>query len=726
MTAGRTYLSLALFGLSFALHAGAARADDSTELEALLEQKIVTSASKSAETTETAPATAFTVTADELRLYGLRSVAEAIRFLVPGAVMEETPGGSFGGRGVMMPFDFGSHVLVLVDGQSVNSELDGSSDMDLPLGVPIELVDHVEVVLGPGSVLYGSNAMFGVVNVVTKRAKDQRGLKLGADAEVSRRYRGAVIGGREFTLFDSTGEFVVGLEYITMHDPIEVDEQFVGNDVYTGMPLQTRADGSMNGVWGGTFTHNESRQFAGYARASLGDFAFALRLGREERNDPSQLFDFDAADTGFDNRWLSANLTYQKRLSTPLELRLRLYGDERRRDFIWRSSAPQYCLPGQLQGCVVDTRGGAESLGLEAQLRIDWVGGGSQSTLLGIDGRVRNNQYASDIIDTATGENPGTVAYWSKVEPVLAAYAQHVAELGPKVALNLGARLDAYPDTSIALSPRAALVYQAWSGASIKAIYSSAFQAPLTSVRAFAQPLLVIPAGELDNERVNSYELGYTQRLGTQVLSTNLFYSRWRQMVELVKLSESELNQAKVDGSVVAFVPNAYQYRNAAEIESYGISAYWEGTSLERRLRYGLSVTESYSRSQRESGDVRGLQGAPSLTTRAHVSYDFEGPWPSVALSALAMDSVLVYNVDEGGFSVPPTVDPRIVGLANVEGPFPGLAGLRYRLGVRAASSRSSANAIGTLKSATPENPEPVLFPLRPFTVLGGLEYSLD
>ena len=42
-------------------------------------------------------------------------------------------------------------------------------------GVPIDLVDHIEMVVGPGSVLYGSNAMMGVINVITKSATELRG-----------------------------------------------------------------------------------------------------------------------------------------------------------------------------------------------------------------------------------------------------------------------------------------------------------------------------------------------------------------------------------------------------------------------------------------------------------------------------------------------------------------------------------------------------------------------
>ena len=51
---------------------------------------------------------------------------------------------------------------------------------------------------------------------------------------------------------------------------------------------------------------------------------------------------------------------------------------------------------------------------------------------------------------------------------------------------------------------------------------------------------------------------------------------------------------------------------------------------------------------------------------------------------------------------------------------------MRYRLGLRAATSEESTVPIGTLKHATAESPEPVVYPLRTFTALGGLEYTFE
>src|SRR5437870_459893 len=61
----------------------------------------------------------------------------------------------------------------------------GTAYYEQGLALPLELVDHIELVLGPGSVLYGGNAMLGVINIVTKSSRAYRGLTLVAEGGVS-------------------------------------------------------------------------------------------------------------------------------------------------------------------------------------------------------------------------------------------------------------------------------------------------------------------------------------------------------------------------------------------------------------------------------------------------------------------------------------------------------------------------------------------------------------
>jgi len=149
-----------------------AAADDPSDLEALLAQPIVATASETAEDASTAPASTTTITAEDLRRYGIHSLDEAINYLSLGMITQNPLHSvDVGSRGVLLTADFGNHMLLLVNGHSMNEQWDGTAYFDRGAAIPFELIDRIELILGPGSVLYGSNAMLGVINIITKRAR---------------------------------------------------------------------------------------------------------------------------------------------------------------------------------------------------------------------------------------------------------------------------------------------------------------------------------------------------------------------------------------------------------------------------------------------------------------------------------------------------------------------------------------------------------------------------
>ena len=91
-------------------------------------------------------------------------------------------------------------ILLLIDGHAVNEALFGAARFGRGAGIPMEMVDHIEVILGPGSVLYGSSAMLGVINVVTKDARAFAGTHLVAESELLTSWRAMGSGGYEFPL----------------------------------------------------------------------------------------------------------------------------------------------------------------------------------------------------------------------------------------------------------------------------------------------------------------------------------------------------------------------------------------------------------------------------------------------------------------------------------------------------------------------------------------------
>src|SRR5689334_9169141 len=148
------FLPLVLGVLALPLVAAAEEPKDTSDLEGLLDTAVVSAPSKTAETTSIAPATSIVLTADDLRRHGIYTIDEAINFLGYGMVTERRFHTSeVGSRGVLLTSDFGGHVLLMVDGHVVNEQWGATAYFDRSTAIPLELIDHIELVLGPGSVL---------------------------------------------------------------------------------------------------------------------------------------------------------------------------------------------------------------------------------------------------------------------------------------------------------------------------------------------------------------------------------------------------------------------------------------------------------------------------------------------------------------------------------------------------------------------------------------------
>lgn len=117
-----------------------------------------------------APASVTVVTGEELRERPVRDLASAIEG-TPGV---QLTGIGLGRRGISIRGMQPNHSLVLVDGMRVSNSASAVAHSDYELGwVPAEAIERIEVVRGPMSSLYGSEALGGVVNIITRRATDE-------------------------------------------------------------------------------------------------------------------------------------------------------------------------------------------------------------------------------------------------------------------------------------------------------------------------------------------------------------------------------------------------------------------------------------------------------------------------------------------------------------------------------------------------------------------------
>ena len=80
---------------------------------------------------------------------------------------------------------FSKSMLVMVDGRSLYTPLFAGVYWALQDGILLEDVERVEVIRGPGGTIWGANAVTGVINIITKRAKDTHGTLASVEAEAS-------------------------------------------------------------------------------------------------------------------------------------------------------------------------------------------------------------------------------------------------------------------------------------------------------------------------------------------------------------------------------------------------------------------------------------------------------------------------------------------------------------------------------------------------------------
>jgi outer membrane receptor for ferrienterochelin and colicins len=727
-------MSSARLSLTFALcaifSASAARADDEEDLAGLLDEHVVSGASKTEELAKDAPATTSVITAEDMRRYGIRSIAGAINFLGMGLITQNPLHSvEIGGRGVLLTSDFGNHVLLVVDGHVYNEPWDGTAYFEQGAGIPLELIDHIELVLGPGAVLYGGNAMIGVVNVVTKRAAAYKGLHFVAEgglspqqgtsgsftsfapADLGGSYRLGTGIGHEFSLFGQHAEIVAQAEVYGQNGP----------SFLWGPQTATNDDGSPRnfgprtplGQWGGRISSQYTTTVPTlYSRLHIGDLAIMFRAESYHRRTP--VAGFDQQNTDFDeprsferDRFVSIDAQYKKRIGERLHLSVRGYADAY--DYLQHTynSDPNVCAVPSTGPCLFRGKGHSRWMGSEIQGQYDWIGGDRLTTLLGVNGTIRNIGGETDSIEANTNTLLHVDGDKTLTEFVWAAYLQQRWNPVSFLHLNAGARYDADPRGGDRMSPRAATALDVWQGGVLKLSYAEAFRAP-TFFEAFYESPNQRPNPSIKSESVRGAETSIEQRFGRHKILFGVFRTWWSDMLSIRPIEDG-----------------VYQYENVSRIDNYGYNARAEGAF--GSFRYGASITGAYTRRTTPDGSEP-LPASPQLFGNVRAAYVLPGELPTVALAASFVGKSPADRVLDGNFNpapyAPASVDLRLTLSQRV----PGVEGLSYRIGASFHTGTVTPYVAGPTQgydAADPNRGPAELTPIVRFTTFGTLQYDL-
>jgi outer membrane receptor for ferrienterochelin and colicins len=461
--------------------------------------------------------------------------------------------------------DFNDRMLVLVDGHRVNNNFNDGAFIDTAFLLDLDLVDRVEVIRGPGSVLYGNNAFFGVINVVPRQGKQVDGLEASGEYASFDTYKARASYGKLFTN---------GLQMLlsaTYYDSDGHDRLFFrefNNPAQNGGITQ-----HMDGDWFGST----------FGSLGYGDFTLEGAFNHREKVNPTAQFDLttfnDPRLRTSDERGYAA-LKYAHSFPEVVDVTAQLYYDRYNHDI----GFPQSLLVGTN---VLFSRFSTEKdLGQwwGAELQLNKRLWDRHLLSLGAEYRDDFRQESQVIVE----DRPEEGSFIRTNRQSYGVYVQGDVAMLTNLHLNGGVRFDQYGDFPAAWNPRVALIYHPWEGSTFKGIYGTAFRAP-----SFYE--ISTSDHALNPEEITSYELAYEQEIGRHLRSSlSGFYN---QMDDLLVFSSGsftnfDANTRGLEAALEGFWSSGIRGRASYSLQETRNSALgWRmPDSPNHLLKFNLSV----------------------------------------------------------------------------------------------------------------------------------------
>jgi outer membrane receptor for ferrienterochelin and colicin len=228
--------------------------EERSEEELLFMDISVVTASKTEEKLSDAPGVITVVTKDELDRFGgttLKDILERVPGLISSTVYM-TDRSMIAARGDQFKHS-GNHVLLLINGRPVREILEGGIKSEIYETFPVNIIEKIEVIRGPGSVLYGSGAFSAVVNIITEKA-EENGITVEGIGGVPSAYGTA--GEAKYRLGDlsivaaggyhNKGNWKTTLKYLDSYTPVYLDP--TGNVVSKKITIPNKGPGAYLGI----------------------------------------------------------------------------------------------------------------------------------------------------------------------------------------------------------------------------------------------------------------------------------------------------------------------------------------------------------------------------------------------------------------------------------------------------------------------------------------------
>lgn len=441
----------------------------------------VVAATKSPIASEAAPASISIVTADEIAAFGYTTLAEALSAIRGITTSNDRSYESVGFRGFSPPGDYTNRVLVLVDGHPINDVVTGQGYVGHDFDVDLANVARIEVVRGPGSVLYGTGALFGVINVVTRQAAQ------GEHAAINTTVGTMGLAAGRATLSARKGGADLMLSAAALNSAGDV--RFTGlSDATTGLP-QTVLDS------------DGEKAFHFDLVGHLGNFS--LRAGFNERKKILSTGAFHTqpllANNYLDDQRAYAELRFDRDLGTLHVAARAAYDRSRFHGYFFDPTAPD--SPDERIGAQWTT--GEVRLNLPTFLHQRFTLGGEVAKQVGLETVVPNGEpIAKDLIASA--------------------YLVDDIHLADRLQVNLGLRSDSYTKSfGTTLNPRLAIIAKPYRHGNTKLLAGRSFRAPSPNERANSLD------GNLRPEIITSVEIEHAHAVNDDVHIVGAVFANW-------------------------------------------------------------------------------------------------------------------------------------------------------------------------------------------------------
>ncbi len=465
----------------------------SMSLDQLLEVQVekVYGASRYEQDVGRAPSSVSIVTSDEIKMQGHRTLAEVLQGVRGVFVTTDRVYSYIGMRGFGRPSDYNSRLLVLVDGHRMNDNIYDSALMGTEAVLDVDLVERLEVIRGPSSSIYGDNAFFGVINIVTRPGAKIDGVEFSASAGEFRTYVTRVTYGTQFTngidlVLSGTWSDSRGEDRLYYR---EFDQPESNNGV------AENSDG------------DESYRFL--AKLSYGDFTLSGAYSRRGKQIPSASYGTIFNDGGENavDRYGYLDLKYARQFARDVAIEGRVYYDnyEYTGDYPYNTAPPGDPISRLLNRDVTYGEWAGANLQVTAPI------GDSLKAILGADfrGDLRRNQLNYDLSPRTTYFDFDNSTWNAGV------FAQIEWEVLTNLVINGGLRYDYYETFGSTVNPRVGLLYRPWVRTNFKLLYGQAFRAPNASETFYGDP---------DPESIQTYEVVWEQELPRKLRFSTVGY----------------------------------------------------------------------------------------------------------------------------------------------------------------------------------------------------------